>query len=194
MNIGIDIDGVLTDLESMILENGTKLCVEENLPIQIDASQYDVCKMFNWTEEQEEKFWNKYIVNYFKNSNPRAFSKEIIDKLIEEGNQIYLITARNEDGVPSQDWGKVQEITKKWLEKNNIKYTKLIFAKDEDKLSKCIENNVSIMIEDSPKNIQNISTKLKVIKFNNLYNENANGNNIETAYSWYHVYDIINKK
>ena len=34
MNIGVDIDGVLTDLERMALDFGTKMCVEENIPIE----------------------------------------------------------------------------------------------------------------------------------------------------------------
>ena len=47
------------------------------------------------------------------------------------------------------------------------------------------------MIEDSPTNIQNISSKIKVIKFDCQYNKNVNNENITTAYSWYHIYRII---
>ena len=49
------------------------------------------------------------------------------------------------------------------------------------------------MIEDSPINIKNISSKIKVIKFDCQYNKDINGENIITAYSWYHIYDIIKK-
>ena len=50
------------------------------------------------------------------------------------------------------------------------------------------------MIEDSPDNIKNISNKIKVIKFDCQYNKHVNGENIITAYSWYHIYQIIKER
>ena len=114
-------------------------------------------------------------------------------ELRKEENKIYIITARDESGMPEEYYGKMQQLTKEWLNKHEIEYDKLIFAKDKEKLQKCIENNVEIMIEDSPNNIKDISTKIKVIKFDCQYNKNVQGENIITAYSWYHIYDIINK-
>ena len=194
MNIGIDIDGVLLDLERFSIDYGTKFCIEENLDIKINIQEYWEGLKFNWTEEQENKFWNKYIIKYFKQYQPREFASEIIKKLKKEGNKIYIITARNEEGLPQEEYGKSQEITKTWLNENNIEYDKLIFAPDSEKLEQCLKNNVEIMIEDSPTNIKNISEKIPVIKYNCSYNENILGKNIITTYSWYQIYDIINKK
>ena len=59
MNIGVDIDGVLTDVERAVIDYGTKMCVEENWQINIDISKYNTNEAFNWTEEQENKFWSK---------------------------------------------------------------------------------------------------------------------------------------
>ena len=191
MNIGIDIDGVLTDLERMTIDFGTRMCVEENCPINIKLSEYFETKKFNWTEEQSEKFWNKYVVGYVTESNPREFAQEVIAKLQEEGNKIYLITARDESGMPPEYYGQMQQLTKQWLNAQNIKYEKLIFAKNEEKLPQCLENKIDVMIEDSPDNIKNISSKIKVIRFDCQYNKEANGENIITAYSWYHIYRII---
>ena len=194
MNIGIDIDGVLLDLERFAIDYGTKFCIEENLNLKINIQEYWEKLKFNWTEEQENKFWNKYIIKYFKQYPPREFASEIIKKLKKEGNKIYIITARNEEGLPPEEYGKSQEITKAWLNENNIEYDKLIFAPDSEKLEQCLKNNVEIMIEDSPTNIKNISEKIPVIKYNCGYNENILGKNIITTYSWYQIYDIINKK
>lgn len=193
MNIGIDIDGVLIDLERTTIDCGTKMCVEKNIPIKIDLSKYWETEKFNWTQEQDNEFWNEYLFTYVVESQTRAFAPQIINKLQQEENKIYIITARNEEGLPPKYYGQMQELTKKWLEKNNIKYDKIIFTTDKEKLEKCIENNIDIMIEDSPKNIQSISAKVKVIKFDCQYNKNISGNNIITAYSWYHIFDIINK-
>lgn len=194
MNIGVDIDGVLLDLERFAIDYGTKFCIEENLNLKINIQEYWEGLKFNWTEEQENKFWNKYIIKYFKQYPPREFASEIIKKLKKEENKIYIITARNEEGLPPEEYGKSQEITKAWLNENNIEYDKLIFAPDSEKLEQCLKNNVEIMIEDSPTNIKNISEKIPVIKYNCSYNENILGKNIITTYSWYQIYDIINKK
>ena len=191
MNIGIDIDGVLTDLERETIDFGTKMCIEENWPITIDLSKYWEVEAFGWTSEQADKFWNKYLVEYVTQSPARRFAIEIISKLREEGNNIYIITARDENGMPPEYYGKMQQLTREWLERYEIEYDKLIFAKDSEKLEKCLENNVDIMIEDSPRNIRNISSKVKVIKFDCQYNKDVIGSNIINAYSWYHIYRII---
>ena len=191
MNIGIDIDGVLTDLERMKIDYGTKMCVDENWPIKLNVNEYDETNAFRWTEEQAIKFWNIYLVKYVTEGNPREFAREVIQKLQQEGNKIYFITARNEYGMPPEYYGKMQKLTKEWLEKQNIKYEKLIFASNEEKLLQCIENDIDVMIEDSPSNIEYISKKIKVIKFDCQYNKNISNENIITAYSWYHIYNII---
>lgn len=193
MNIGIDIDGVLTNLEEYSINNGIKMCIDEGWKIELKPEEYWETKKFNWTEEQEEKFWNKYLVPYVLESKPRNYTAEIIKKLREEGNKIYIITARNEDGLPPESYGKMQEFTKKWLEENKIEYDKLIFASDKEKLQQCLENEVDFMIEDSPNNILNISTQVTVIKYECKYNEKITGQNIIPAYGWYHIYNIINK-
>lgn len=191
MNIGIDIDGVLTDLERATIDFGTKMCIEKNWTITMDLSKYLEVEAFGWTSEQADKFWNKYLVEYVTQSPARRFAKEIISKLREEGNNIYIITARDESGMPPEYYGKMQQLTREWLERYEIEYDKLIFAKDSEKLEKCLENNVDIMIEDSPRNIRNISSKVKVIKFDCQYNKDVIGSNIINAYSWYHIYRII---
>lgn len=191
MNIGIDIDGVLTDLERVTIDYGVKMCIEENWPINLNVNKYWAKEVFNWTEEQVRKFWNRNLVKYVSESSSREFAKDIIEKLQQEGHEIYIITARNGSDLPEEYYGKMQELTKTWLEKQNIKYKKIIFASNKEKLSQCIENNIDIMIEDCPDNILEISNKIKVIKYDCQYNKEINGENIITAYSWYHIYKII---
>lgn len=189
MNIGIDIDGVLTDFEREALDFATKMCVEENWPIKINLSKYDETEAYNWNHEQANKFWNKYIIKYFSETPVRNFAPEVIEKLMQEGHKIILITARDNYGMPSEHYGEEQQITKDWLEKNNIKYDKLIF--ETEKLGPCIENHIDVMIEDSPTNILDLSKQIKVIKFDCQYNKDVNNENVITAYSWYHIYRII---
>ena len=194
MKIGIDIDGVLIDIDKFILEYGSKLCIEEKWPLKIRIGNYEEIETFGWTREQAEKFWNTYVVEYVKKEHPRIFAQEVIAKLKREGHHICIITARDESGMPKEHYGKMQEYTKQWLDTNQIFYDTLIFAADDKKLEQCLENKIDMMIEDSPKNIQTISSQIPVIKFYCNYNKNINAENIITAYSWYHIYQIIKEK
>mgnify|MGYP003291677069 CR=1 FL=1 len=189
MNIGIDIDGVLTNYERDAIDYGTKMSVEEKWPIDIDVSKYLEINAFKWNKEQAQKFVDKYFVKYLKETPVRAFAPEVIERLKHEGNKIYLITARHDEEMPQEYYGEIQDLTKQWLKKQNIKYDEIIFKKN--KLQPCIENKIDIMIEDSPQNIEDLSKQIKVIKFDCQYNKDVNNENIITAYSWYHIYKII---
>lgn len=189
LNIGIDIDGVITNIESCIIDYGTKYCYEHNLDYTINLNEYYEGKIFNLPDDIVEKIWNKYLGEYAQNEQPRKFAAEVISKL-KENNNIYIITARNEVGLPKELYGTMQTLVKEWLTKYNIQYNKLIFT-SEDKLETCLKNNIDIMIEDSPKNILEISNKIPVICFNNDYNTKIYGNNIIRAYSWYDIARIV---
>lgn len=192
MRIGIDIDGVLTDIERFIADYGTKYCVENHLPINIKVGEYDEFKTFNWTEEQGIKFWNEYIVYYATKYPARDFAAEVIQKLKEEGHEIYIVTARNDYGVPKEYIGKMKDFVAQWLKDNNISYDKIIYT-EGSKLPYCVGNYIELVIEDSPENIKDVSTKIPVLCFDCGYNRNLEGKNITRAYSWYDVFDKISK-
>lgn len=188
MRIGIDLDGVITDIARFVIDYGTKFCYENNLEYKLNVGEYDESKALGISYEHAEKFWNECLPYYAMKYNTREFVQEVITKL-KETNEIYIITARNEEGFTKEYYGHMQEIVKKWLKDNNIIYDKIIFTKGS-KLPYCIENQIDVMIEDSPSNILDISRKIPVLCFDNPYNENINGENITRVYSWY---DILKK-
>ena len=190
MRIGIDIDGVLTNIERFIIDYGSKFCIENNIPLQIKTGIYDEQETFGWTEQQTIKFWNEYIVYYATEYPAREFAADIIKKLKEEGHEIYLLTARNNYGVPSTHLDRMPELVSGWLKKNDIPYDKIIYT-EGSKLPYCVGNYLDVMVEDKPSNILEVSTQVPVINFVSYYNINVEGNNITKAYSWYDVYDII---
>lgn len=193
MRIGIDIDGVLTDMEKFLADYGSKYCVENNLPVNIKEIEYDEFKTFNWTEEQGIKFWNEYIIYYATKYLAREFASEVIKKLKEEGHEIYITTARNDYGVPKEYIGKMRgEIVAKWLEENEILYDKIIYT-EGSKLPYVVGNYIELMIEDSPENIKEISSKVPTFCYNCLYNKDIEGENITRVYSWYDIYDKVKK-
>ena len=187
MHIGIDIDGTLTDIEKFQLDYGSKFFSEYNKFI-VNPNGYETSEIFNVDEDLDNKFWEKYYFDYLKNEPIRKFASEIIKKLKDEGNEIYIITARHADNIITDKESSL--LTKAWLDKNEVKYDKLIFS-PEDKLNICLKNNIDIMVEDKPTNINIISTKIPVICINAGYNQHCNGSNIYRAYSWYDVYNKI---
>lgn len=193
MRIGIDIDGVLTDMERFLADYGSKFCVENNISLNIENIEYDEFKTFNWTEEQGIKFWNEYIIYYATKYPARDLASEVIKKLKEEGHEIYIITARNDYGVPKEYIGKMRdEIVPRWLKENEIPYNKIIYT-EGSKLPYVVGNYIELMIEDSPINIVDISSKVPTFCYNNLYNKDVKGENITRVYSWYDIYDKIRK-
>lgn len=194
MRIGIDIDGVLTDIEQWQLDYGSKFYYENYKKGIINYKGYETTDIFNVTSDYDDKFWEKYFINYSINIEPRKFASEVIKKLINDGNEIYIITARGSFLSHSSKvmlYEKNKKVVIKWLKKNKIPYDKIIFS-PEDKLNICMENKINLMIEDKVDNINKISSKIPVICFHAGYNEECNGNNIYRCYSWYDIYLKIN--
>ena len=189
MRIGIDIDGVITDMARFVADYGIKFCNENNIVYHIKDDEYDETKALGITPTQAKKFWNTYLEFYATKYPPRDFSQEVIKKL-RKNHEIYIVTARNEQGLPKESYGKMQDLVKKWLCDFNIEYDKLIFT-NGSKLPYCLENKIDIMIEDSPNNVCDISKELPVLCFDNPYNKNVFGPNITRMYSWYDILNYI---
>ena len=192
MRIGIDIDGVLTNIEQFLIDYLSKYCVENNIKFNIGISNYQVSKSFNITSEQEDDFWNKYIENYATNEKARPFAAEVIKKLKEDGNEIYIITARL-NGIDDNIRNDMIKIVKEWLIKIQIVYDKLVFSKSEseNKLQEIIDNEIDLMIEDNPNNINQLSSVVPIICYNAGYNRECIGDKITRCYSWYDIYRTI---
>ena len=195
MRIGIDIDGVLTDVERWQLDYGSKFYYERYQKEIVDFEGYDTNQIFNVDDKLDEEFWREYFKEYSLNVEARKFANEVIDKLKQEGHQIYIITARGSFLSHSADVMSIEEnqqIVLNWLKNNHINYDKIIFS-PEDKLDICKENNIDLMIEDKVDNINKISKIIPVICFHAGYNKVCKNSNIIRCYSWYDIYSKINK-
>lgn len=188
MKIGIDIDGVLVDIARFTVDYGTKFRYDNYIYTDVKDDEYDERKALGLSSQQAEKFWNTYLELYATKYPARNFASEVIKKL-KQNHEIYIITARNEDGLPPEIYGQMQNMVKQWLIDNEIEYNKLIFTKGS-KLPYCLENEIDVMIEDSPYNVEDISSKVPVLCFDNPYNRKVSGENITRVYSWY---DVLSK-
>ena len=148
MNIGIDIDGVLADIEPYVFEYGSKLLYDKGRSLEdIDREKYETYEIFKWNRDDEHEFWDKYMFNYYTKAPARIFASEVIKKLKEHGHNIYIITAR---GISEKElYSYLKDITKKWLKENDIYYDEIFFEKDKKKIksiSKKIEKAFNAMI------------------------------------------------
>ena len=187
MKIGIDIDGVLNSQYNFCIDYGTKFCNEIGKYKLENVNAIDTTDMFLWDDEVAHKFWNKYRKDLVITLPAKKYAYEVIEKLSEDGNKIYIITARFLTDKDTPEGERMRNIVKNWLKQNNIHYDKIIFA-PEDKLEICKENKIDIMIEDKVENINNISKEIPVVCFNASYNKSCTSDNIYRAYSWYDVY------
>lgn len=194
VNIGIDIDGVLTDLENYIGTVGKEFMIENNLGFDNTMNPNTVYGFLN--KEDSHQFWDTHWENYATNIKVRKNASKTIKKLKNNGNKIIIITARTydsqivKDGIKRQK--KMEKLTINWLNKNNIKYDKIIFS-NLNKLKDCLDNKIDIMLEDSISNIEQLKDNMKIICFDAKYNCSYTNSKIQRVYNWDDVYNILTK-
>lgn len=188
MKIGIDIDNTITNTLPILKKYCKKYndtVIKRNL--KINENGFASYNLYDWTEEENLDFCKKYIEEVVLQAGIKENAKEVIRKLKEEGNIIYIISARV---IPM--FKTPYETTEKFLKDNGIVYDELLVGKVEKK-SSCIEKELEILIDDEPQNIMQISEFIPVIAFNTIYNRECVGNNIIKVNSWNEIYDNIKK-
>lgn len=174
MKIGIDMDNTICSTNERIDFYQKKFIKEENITInQLWDNNYYKTKFLNL---YLEKIYNEAII---KNNAPLY-----INKLKEQGNKIYIITARTNNYVSN-----IYNIIENYCKKNNIKIDG-IFINTKNKVETCLKNNIDIMIEDSKYNYGKLIEKnINTILFDE---NNKQLNIINKASSWKEVYEVIN--
>lgn len=190
MNIGIDLDDTINNLADQFLYYAKKYNEEKSIKHVIQENEWDYDKAFGWSLEHQKNFYKTYIKDVLINATIKQNASEIINKLKEEGNKIIIITARCKENHKKMD-----EITKNWLEENNINYDKLVLNSDNIKAQRCIENNIDVFIDDGINNCIQVYEKLKIptYMFNSIYNQKQENTHIKRVFSWKQIYDEIQK-
>ncbi|MGP1608811.1 MAG: 5' nucleotidase, NT5C type [Clostridium sp.] len=193
MNIGIDIDGVITNVEEYMLSYCSKFCYENKINLEKgDKTDYSPRVMYNLTDKENEELWKKIINIYGKTVIPRMYVTEVINKLYQD-HDIHIITARTFEKEFYDTEDKIKEgreETIQWLKKYDIPYNTITFAENKDEVVK--EKNIDLMIEDSPDNIKSLEDYCKILVFNAVYNQDVKHKRV---YSWYEIlYTIENMK
>lgn len=189
IRVGIDIDDTLCNSYEMnfasvkhLQKRLKKLSSYHKLNMKKDLSNY-----FN---ENNYDDFNRKLKQYHMNNNtmyPKVFAREVINFLKSKDFEIYIITARM-----NFLWnGSVKKYLKKWLKTHHIKYDKILTNRT-DKENVCQENNIDIMIDDSPNYVSKINEKgIKTILFSSHFNKDYSHNLNRRAETWLDVFDVF---
>ena len=196
MNIGIDIDDTISETFETLLPYSQKYTIEDlkrESKVEIDSNlsnHFYIVYMNGWNELEATNFWSKYYGKILRELNIKKFAAEVIKNLKQQGNKIYLITARWD--MPNDN---IKEITEKWLKEKQVEYDELIInASDKLKLVK--DKGIDIFIDDSFNNCKTIAdnTNAKVYLMTSRVNGSLEGEKIKRVFSWSEIKDIIDIK
>ena len=188
MRIGIDIDNCISNFDDVLLEEYLKHDKElRNTGIINDKPYHITVGMFDWSKEENDDFYYNNIQRIAMSLKPLNNAKEVIDKLKADGNEIYIITSRD-----NGEYINPEKMTREWLEKYDIYFDKLILTGRHEKGPICKENNIDIMIEDSIKNCEDIENNgVKCYIMNTRYNQEEK--RFERVKTWNEIYSKISK-
>jgi uncharacterized HAD superfamily protein len=177
MKIGIDIDGTITDNFNLIKELACEYFKKDEK--EINSWDWDFGKVFNVSKLEAQKFWDINEKKIYTLPGPKPFAQQTIAAIAEKHEIIY-VTARSIT---------YREDTEKWLQHHNIHFNRLIMA--EDKMQICVDEKISIMIDDSPEYIS-IADYINLIMFDYPYNRHVNHPKISRVTNWNEIIPLIN--
>ena len=190
MNIGIDIDNVISKFDEALKEEFLKHDKELRNTGIINPNKHMTKGMFDWTDDELWPFYFENIERIVKSLEVKEGAKEYIEKLKEDGHTIVIITGRD-----NGEYTDPYNMTKKWLAEKEIPYDKLILTdayknNKHSKTEKCFENNIDIMIDDSIRNcrecFENHITTLIMDK-----PCNRDEKEITRVHNWKEIYEFI---
>lgn len=185
MNIGIDIDGVILDSERPLkfyADYWSFFSLGKNRLRNDDVTQENC---FDWNDSEIDYFYSNYFDDITKNSQLMVGAKEILTKLKEEGYNLYIITLRG--------YYREQEKldAEKKLDELCIKFDGIYWSV-KNKIGKCKELKIDVMIDDSPENVMQFANEnISVLHFKDAGIKNVKLKNVTKVTSWMDIYRAI---
>ena len=163
MKIGFDIDDVITDTSSSMKDYVMKY--DENG--ELKANMEDIMR-----GDASTPFIEKFFVDHFlsiaKSAKIKEHAYEVIQDLFENGNEIYLITARGEE---RKIFYGAEALTLAYLKEHGICYTDIVFN-CTDKAKVCKDYGIDVMVDDSIRHCEAVrNAGIRSILFTSCVNE-----------------------
>lgn len=192
MRIGVDCDGVLTDLTAYIRDRGEKYFDRK----MVNTGAYNVAGIFQCSKKEELRFWLKYFVPYCKEWPPRNAAAEVLNGLHNDGHELYEITARMFVTEKNPLGWYSRRIFRNWIRQHGFHFDGIHFCAEEraseDKFAGCRKYAVDLMIDDKPDVALYLAENgIRVLLFDTLYNQDVEHKHITRVYSWENIKQII---
>ena len=195
MKIGIDIDDTtFLTVKSMlkyadIFEQEISGKAINRDSMGLIKNRYYLKELYGWDNETKFAFFEKYYKNVLEECTVLPYVNEVINKLKENGDEIYFVTARLMNIKECDS----EAITKKSLSDFNIAYDEL-YVGIRDKLTFFKEHEIDICIEDSYETCREFTDNgIKSILMTTPMNKDIDAGEIARVNNWLEIYDEIEK-
>lgn len=191
MKIAIDFDGVILDSEPLLKFYADFWSTFSIGKERLRDDEVTQEKCFDWTGEEIVDFYNQYFDKITRQSHLMVGVKEILQKLKDEGHQLYIVTLR---GYYNQE-ERIEAEEK--LNQLGIEFDQICWG-IKDKIGKCKELDADVMIDDNPTNVMQFANEdIKVLYFKEEATREVCMPNVAKVTSWMDIYrqiELISKE
>lgn len=179
MNLGFDIDGVISDFVSTFIKLVYEKC-------KVTINENDIyCHDLNLVLGIRKKDSYELIAETLKKDLALySGAKETLEKLQLEGHKIYLLTAR---------FGDLAEVTRLWLKEKGIPYTEILQLTEGKKHQANI--NLDLIVEDCLLDALEWTQRVNhILIFDHPWNQTKNVKNlVKRVHSWDEIYKEVHE-
>lgn len=177
MNLGFDIDGVISDF-AVTLAN----VVKNQYDLKITKAEmfyHDLNLLLGISNKEKHRLITETLLEDLTLIDG---AKEALNNLYYEGNQILLLTARPKE---------MELITKSWLDRKCIPYSKLFLLNEGKK--HIADVKLDLVVEDNLEDALGWSKKVEnILVFDQPWNKSFNVNGLfKRVYCWKDILDEI---
>ncbi len=193
MVIGIDADGVLTDMSGFNYEYGEKFFGHK----PVNTAGYTTAEIFGESKKREFLFGLRHFYDYCSRLSPRENAVEVCRNLTADGHKLYVITARKFSTMKNPLGSLSRSLFRSWTAKNELPLDSIMFCSEDNtpsqKLRYCRQISADIMIDDKPDIALFLAENgMTVLLFDAPYNQSTEHKNITRVKSWDEILRFVN--
>lgn len=192
MKIGVDCDGVLTDMSGYICQYGEAFFRRK----PVNPAGYGARDIFGCSAKENLRFGLRYFPLYCRKWPPRPGAVEALGRLRAQGHRLYEITARMFVTKKSPLGWYSRRMFHTWIREHGFQFEDIYFCSEErspeDKLAGCRQYGVDLMIDDKPEVALYLADNgMQVLLFDAPYNQETAHENLIRVYDWKDVERVI---
>lgn len=194
MIIGVDCDGVLTDMSAYIWKYGEKYFHRK----PGNLAGYNTREIFGCSAREDIRFGLRYFPVYCREWPPRPGAVETVNRLHAQGHRLYEITARMFATKKNPMGWYSRRMFRNWIREHGFLFDDAYFCSEEhspeDKLAGCRKYKVDLMIDDKPEVALYLADNgIVVLLFDTLYNQGVEHENIIRVHDWEEIERVISE-